>query len=218
MRNFRATLFSSIGVLLSCLLFYAGANYMHQSIVTGAIERQVAQFGIEQQERQVEAIFDLSALTPGSRFVTAHDLNIYLKLLQWEQFYIPQAELNDEIERLLRQSLTLRPTWAPTYIESYKQAELVGDDNRAEKYLSLATKFAPYAPEVVLTNIDAVFSDWNQTDKETKIEASKQLVFFATQWQHKQAFNEMITYSAGKGRICRLLAFNKLAPVACSNS
>ncbi len=217
MGNIRATLFSSFGVMLSCLLFYAGANYMHQSIVTGAIERQITQFGVTQKDGQVDAIFELSELSPDSKFATAHDLNTYVKLLQWQHYYMPQANSDNEIGQLLNQSLLLRPTWSPTYIESYKQAQLLGDHEQAEKYLSFATKFAPYAPATVLTNIDAVFSQWEQTSKESKIKASNQLVFFATQWQHKKAFNEMITYSSGKGRICRLLDFNTLSPAACGD-
>ncbi|OLQ92100.1 hypothetical protein BIY22_16450 [Vibrio panuliri] len=206
---------SAIYLFIALSLGVSSYTYLGQNIETLRIQSLLSKRELNKTRDLAPVAEQVVKDSQQGYFTTAHDLTMRAKLLQWHDYLNGNNASAQQIDTLLKQSRNLRPSWAPTYLELYRQAVGAGDQSAVEHYLQLAMQFGPQQKRTKLAYIEHIFSRWPQASLDEKVHASQELIRLASKWNYKQQVSDMIHYSNAKVEMCNLLRFNQIAPKSC---
>ncbi|RTZ17423.1 hypothetical protein EJ063_01175 [Vibrio aquaticus] len=201
--------------IFSLSLLFFSAFQLYQSIYRSAAELHVENliYTVSKAD-EVNLTKALSVKLSSFPLPLAYDLSLGATLYEWVYYLSQDKRYLDLQFRLREQSVQLRPTWAPIYLQRAKLYRRL-DNSKEKDMLDLALYFGPNALSSLIYNLDYTFSHWDNVSRESQVKAANQLLGVWSQFNYRSELNQMIEFSRGKQRICNLITFNNLSVESC---
>ena len=137
-------------------------------------------------------------------------------IASWKAYSERNFKEAERAQTLFLQSIQSRPTWSSAYLgllrvnSSHPNIEFDAFDP-----LLLANRFGPYMTDTMFANYNDGFSRWETLNGTERITLTRHFLNHGMIFANREHLEQLLRYSPGAARICRLLQFNEIEHTSC---